>query len=163
MLGLLFGVGGVLLRTRFFRPVAERMPENNSGPRHRLVLASVASVYVAVFVVHWAWTSDVRIWTFNIKPLTPRCPPVYLSYVGPFFVFLLGVSTVVFVQLRPRVATLGRFMTTVTAILVVGYVALIDIEYGGLWATGQLMTATQPLLAIVAFQAINTALRSPPW
>lgn len=124
------------------------------GKAFLLALASVASVYVAVFFFQWAWSSDVRIWVFNIKPLTPMYLSTYLSYVGPFFVFFLIVSTILFGQLRPRVTTLGKFMASIATVLTVGYVVLIGIEYGGLWATGQLTTATQPLLAIVAFQFI---------
>jgi pimeloyl-ACP methyl ester carboxylesterase len=126
----------------------------NIGKSFLLALSSVAAVYVAVFFFEWAWSSDVRIWVMNIKPVTPMYLPVFLSYLWPFFVYFLIVSTVVFGQLRPHSATLGRFMTSVTALLTVGYVALIGIEYGGLWATGQLTTATQPLLAIVGFQFI---------
>ncbi len=43
-------------------------------------------------------------------------------------------------------------MLTVTSVLTVGYIGLIGVEYGASWATGQLATATQPLLVIVAFQ-----------
>ncbi len=119
-----------------------------------LALVSVAAAYAAVFFFEWAWSSDVRLWVVNIRPITPMYLPVFLSYVWPFFVYFLIVSTIVFGQLRPRVSTLGRFMASVTGVLVVGYVALIGIEYGGSWATGQLTTATQPLLAIVGFQFI---------
>lgn len=126
----------------------------NVGKSFLLALGSVVAVYAAVFFFAWAWSSDVRIWVVNIKPVTPMYLPVFLSYLWPFFVYFLIVSTIVFGQLRPRSATLGRFMASVTAILSVGYVALIGIEYGGLWATGQLTTVTQPLLAIVGFQFI---------
>lgn len=124
------------------------------GKAFLLALASVASVYVAVFFFEWAWSSDVRIWVFNIKPITTMYLPVYLSYVWPLFVYFLIVSTVLFGQLRPRSATLGRFMLTITSVLTVGYIGLIGVEYGASWATGQLATPTQPLLAIVAFQFV---------
>jgi hypothetical protein len=126
----------------------------NVGKGFLLALASVVAVYLAVFFFQWAWSSDVRIWVFNIRPVTTMYLPVYLSYVWPFFVYLLVVSTVLFGQLRPRAATLGRFMATVTSILVVGFVGLIGVEYGAMWATGQLATTTQPLLSIVAFQFV---------
>ena len=45
-------------------------------------------------------------------------------------------------------------MLTVTSVLTVGFIALIGVECGASWATGQLATATQPLLAIVGFQFI---------
>lgn len=126
----------------------------NVGKSFLLALSSVVAAYVAVFFFEWAWSSDVRIWVVNIRPVTTGYLPVFLSYVWPFFVYFLVVSTIIFGQLRPRVTTLGRFMASITGILVVGYVALIGIEYGGLWATGQLTTVTQPLLAIVAFQFV---------
>jgi hypothetical protein len=126
----------------------------NVGKSFLLALCSVVAAYAAVYFFEWAWSSDVRLWVMNIRPVPTMYLPVFLSYVWPFFVYFLVVSTVVFGQLRPRVATLGKFMASVTGILVVGYVALIGIEYGGSWATGQLTTVTQPLLAIVAFQFI---------
>ncbi|MHB1555703.1 MAG: hypothetical protein ACYCSX_17990 [Acidimicrobiales bacterium] len=52
-------------------------------------------------------------------------------------------------------------MLTVTSVLTVGYIGLIGVEYGASWATGQLATATQPLLAIVAFQFIPIFLNPP--
>lgn len=129
----------------------------NVGKAFLLALCSVVAAYVAVFFFEWAWTSDVRIWVLNIRPVSTMYLPVFLSYVWPFIVYFFIVSTVVFGQLRPRVATLGRFMASVTGILVVGYVALIGIEYGGSWATGQLTTVNNSsgaLLSIVGFQFI---------
>ena len=52
-------------------------------------------------------------------------------------------------------------MLTVTSVLTVGFIALIGVECGASWATGQLATATQPLLAIVAFQFIPIFLNPP--
>lgn len=126
----------------------------NIGKSFLLALSSVVAAYAAVFFFEWAWSSDVRIWVLNIRPVSTGYLPVFLSYVWPFFIYFLVVSTIIFGQLRPRVTTLGRFMGSITGILVVGYVALIGVEYGGLWATGQLTTVTQPLLAIVAFQFV---------
>lgn len=126
----------------------------NVGKSFLLALCSVAAAYVAVFFFQWAWSSDVRLWVVNVKPMTTMYLPVFLSYVWPLFVYFLVVSVVLFGQLRTRVTTLGKFMTIVTALMTVGFVGLIGVEYGASWATGQLATATQPLLAIVAFQFI---------
>ena len=119
-----------------------------------LALFSVVVVYMGVFFFEWAWTSDVRLWIFNIKPVDLVHLKAILSYIGPFFLYFFVLSTVLFGQLRPRVETLGKFMAANTALLTVGYVGLLAIEYGVLGATGELATSSQPLLAIVAFQFV---------
>jgi len=61
---------------------------------------------------------------------------------------------VLFGQLRPRTESLAKFMGIVMGVLTVGFVGLIGLEYGVLWATGELATSSQPLLAILAFQFV---------
>ena len=119
-----------------------------------LALFSVVVLYVGVFFFEWAWTSDVRIWIFNIKPVDLVHLKAILSYIGPLFVYFFVLSTVLFGQLRVRMNSLGKFMAANTALLTIGYVGLLAIEYGVLGATGELATSSQPLLAIVAFQFV---------
>ncbi|MGO9029698.1 MAG: alpha/beta hydrolase family protein [Acidimicrobiales bacterium] len=126
----------------------------NVGKSFLLALSAVAVLFIGVFFFEWAWTSDVRIWVFNIKPLDLTHLKATLSYIVPFLVYFLVLSTVLFGQIRPRVSSLPKFMGIVTALLVVGYVGLLAIEYGVLGATGELATSSQPLLTIVGFQFV---------
>lgn len=126
----------------------------NVGKSFLLALCAVVVLYIGVFFFEWAWTSDVRIWIFNIKPVDLVHLKAILSYIGPLFLYFLVLSTVLFGQLRPRVNSLGKFIAITTTLLVIGYVGLLAIEYGVAGATGELATSSQPLLTIVGFQFI---------
>jgi hypothetical protein len=117
-----------------------------------LGVAVVVATYVAVYFFDWAWSSDVRVFVFNIKPLDFVHMQVVLDYLWPFLIYFTALSIIVFGQLRPRMKTLGTFMLAVTVLLVVGYVGFLGLEYGVLFATGQLLTSSQPLLTIVGDQ-----------
>lgn len=119
-----------------------------------LGVAVVVATYVAVFLFEWIWSSDVRFWVFNIKPVDFAHMKIVLDYLWPFLVYFSVLSVIVFGQLRPRMKSLGTFMLAVTTLLAIGYVAFLGIEYGVLFATGELMTSSQPLLTIVGFQFV---------
>jgi hypothetical protein len=117
-------------------------------------IAVVALTYVPVYFFQWAFSSDVRFWIFNIKPVDYTQAKIALDYLGPFLLYFIGLSVVIFGQLRTRMRSLGTFMLATTGLLVVGFAVFIALEYGVLLATGDLLTSSQPLLSIVAFQFI---------
>lgn len=117
-------------------------------------LATVALTYVPVYFFSWAFTSDVRLWIFNIKPVDYTHAKIALDYVWFFAIYFIGLSVIVFGQLRPRMRSLAGFLAATTGLLVVGFAVFIALEYGVLLSTGELLTSSQPLLAIVAFQFI---------
>ncbi len=119
-----------------------------------LGVATVVAAYVAVFFFGWAWSSDVRFWVFNIKQVDFAHMKIVLDYLWPFLLYFIALSVIVFGQLRPRMKSLGTFMLAVTVLLTIGYVGFLGIEYGVLFATGELMTSSQPLLTIVGFQFV---------
>lgn len=144
----------VLASSGIAEPEGKPVDWMNIGKSFLLALSVVAITYAAVFFFDWAWTSDVRIWIFNIRAVDTLHLPVILSYIGPFFVYFFVLSTVLFGQLRPRVDSMAKFMGIYTALLVIGYVGLLAIEYGVLGVTGQLATSSQPLLTIVGYQFV---------
>jgi len=119
-----------------------------------LGVAAVLATYAAVFLFEWIWNSDVRFWVFNIKTVDFSHMKIVLDYLWPFLVYSIVLSVIVFGQLRPRMKSLGTFMLAVTTLVTIGYVAFLGIEYGVLFATGELMTSSQPLLTIVGFQFV---------
>lgn len=126
----------------------------NVGRSVLLGVLAVAAAYVGVAFFGWAWTSDVRLWVFNIKPVDYTHLKAVLSYLGPFLVYFAVLSVVLFGQLRPRMRSMGRFMLAYTGLLTVGFFGLLGLEYGVLFSTGELATSSQPLLSIVGFQFI---------
>ena len=131
-----------------------RIDLGNIGRSALLALGSVGALYLGVYLFGWAFSSDVRLWVFNIKSIDFTHLKVLLSYLGPFLVYFGVLSVILFGQLRPRFATLGKFMASYVGLLTTGFVALLGVEYGVLFATGELATSSQPLLAIVAYQFV---------
>lgn len=117
-------------------------------------LATVVVTYIPVYFFHWAFNSDVRLWIFNIKRVDYTHAKIGLDYVLFFALYFIGLSVIIFGQLRPRSHSLAGFMAKTIGLLVIGFAVFIALEYGVLFATGELLTSSQPLLAIVAFQFI---------
>lgn len=117
-------------------------------------IAVVALAYIPVYLFQWLFSSDVRFWIFNIKPVDYTHAKIALDYLGPFLLYFIGLSVILFGQLRPRMRTVWTFMLTATGLLIAGFVVFIALEYGVLLGTGELLTSSQPLLSIVAFQFI---------
>lgn len=117
-------------------------------------IATVALTYVPVYFFDWAFHSDVRLWIFNISTIDYTHAKIGLDYLWPFLLYFAILSVIVFGQLRPRMKSLWSFMAATTALFVVGFAAFIACEYGVLLTSGELLTSSQPLLSIVAFQFI---------
>ena len=79
---------------------------------------------------------------------------ILLFFAAVFLLYFIGLSVLIFGQLRTRMRSLGTFMLATTGLLVVGFAVFIALEYGVLLATGELLTSSQPLLSIVSFQFI---------
>ena len=126
----------------------------NIGRSGLLALGSVAGLYAGVYLFEWLVNSDVRLWVFNIKPVDLTHLKAILSYLGPFLVYFGVLSVVLFGQIRPRVKSLGRFMAAYTGLLTIGWISFLAVEYGVLFATGNLVTSSQPLLTILAYQFV---------
>ena len=117
-------------------------------------IAVSAATYLPVYFFSWAFHSDVRLWFFNMKTVDYSHAKIVLDYVWAFAIYFVIVSVIVFGQLRWRCRTLGRFMASTTAMFVLGFAVFIACEYGVALASGELLTSSQPLLSIVAFNFI---------
>jgi pimeloyl-ACP methyl ester carboxylesterase len=117
-------------------------------------IATVVATYIPVYFFGWAFSSDVRLWVLNIQQVDYAHAKIALDYLGPFLIYFVGLSIILFGQLRTRMRTLGTFMLATTGLLVVGFAVFVALEYGVLLATGELLTSSQPLLSIVALQFV---------
>jgi pimeloyl-ACP methyl ester carboxylesterase len=117
-------------------------------------IAVLAAPYIALGFLSWAFNTDVRIWVFNIKPITPSRFPIILSYVIPFILYFLVLGVILHGQLRSRRLSLGWEIARNAAILAGAFVIFLLVEYIPLLAGGTLFTVTQPLLSIVAYQFV---------
>jgi len=119
-----------------------------------LGVTTIAATYIPVYFFSWAFSSDVRLWIFPIKTVDFEHMKIALDYTLPFLLYFVIISVIVFGQLRPRMKSLGTFMLATTTLFVLGFVLFIALEYSVLFATGELLTSSQPLLSIVSLQFI---------
>jgi pimeloyl-ACP methyl ester carboxylesterase len=117
-------------------------------------IAVIAAPYIALEFLNWAFNTDVRIWVFNIKPINAVHFPILLAYVIPFILYFLMLGVTLHGQLRMSRLSLGWEMVKNVAVMAIGFVAFLLVEYIPLGTGHTLTTADQPLLSIVAFQFV---------
>ena len=114
----------------------------------------VASAYIVLNLLNWAFNTDVRIWIFNIKPINAAHFPILLAYVVPFILYFLMLGVTLHGQLRMPRLSLGWEIVKNVVVMAIGFVLFLLVEYIPLLAGNTLTTADQPLLAIVAYQFV---------
>jgi pimeloyl-ACP methyl ester carboxylesterase len=118
-----------------------------------IAVATVAAGYLALWLIGVVFTVDVRFWIVALKLMNGKQALMALIYLAPvtaFFVIALHVMHRNFSTLgasRPAV-----YLTNMTA-LAFGFVLLLGIQYGALWATGQLI---DPAPTVITSMALNT-------
>ena len=143
---LLYG----LMRWWVKRPLVER-----SDTLRSLALAAVTAVcaYALVAATAWLFTVDYRFWILGLKPLDARRLGLFLVYL-PFylllFVLLLGT-------LQPALAKGGsavRQYGQAILALIGGISLFLALQYGALFATGELLIPASGLHTILAIQFV---------
>jgi pimeloyl-ACP methyl ester carboxylesterase len=120
-----------------------------------LFAASVLLIpYLALWFLQWAFASDARIWIFNAKIPDPTHLRIWLSYFIPFLFYFLVLGLVLHGELRSERLSPAWEIVRNVVMLSGGFVVFILIEYIPLLSGGTLLSPTQPLLAIVAFQFV---------
>lgn len=131
-----------------------RMEWANVGKSVLLAMLVVAAPYVLLYFLQWAFATDARFWIFNAKVLQPVDLRVWIPYFIPFLFYFLVLGLVLHGELRSERLTPGWEMVRNVVLMSGGFVVFIIVEYLPLLSGGTLLTPTQPLLAIVAFQFV---------
>ena len=116
--------------------------------------AVLVAPYLALWFLQWAFATDARFWVFNAKIVTPVHLRIWLPYVIPFLFYFIVLGLVLHGELRSIRLSPGTEIVRSMVMLAGGFVLLILAEYIPLFAGGTLLTANQPLLAIVAYQFV---------
>ena len=134
------------------------------GKSFLLAFLVVFTGYLTLVFSAWLFTVDYRFWVFAVKPMSPFHFRVFLSYLVPFILFFVALGTVLHGQLRPTgrkgaELSLGSEMAINVALLVLGFVILLLVQYiplvmGGTLAYSGLPTPFIALWTIVAFQLL---------
>ena len=117
-------------------------------------MAVLVAPYILLYFLQWAFATDARIWVFNAKVVSPLTLRIWLPYFVPFLFYFIVLGLVLHGQLRSERLTPGWEMARNVLIMSGGFILFILVEYIPLLAGGTLLSPTQPLLAIVAFQFV---------
>ncbi|HUX22429.1 MAG TPA: alpha/beta fold hydrolase [Spirochaetia bacterium] len=126
----------------------------NIGKSLLFAMVVLAAPYLLLYFLQWAFATDARIWVFNAKILHPITLRIWLPYFVPFLFYFLVLGMVLHGELRSERLSPGWEMARNVLIMSGGFVVFILVEYVPLFAGGTLLTPSQPLLAIVAFQFV---------
>ena len=115
-----------------------------------LAVTTVAIGYAALALVDAVFKVDFRFWVLGLKPLDGAHAAIFAAYVAPWTIYFLVSTRALHTALAIKGE--GEASQLVTAALAMsgGFIVLLCLEYGWLFATGSLLTPTEPLSAIIA-------------
>jgi pimeloyl-ACP methyl ester carboxylesterase len=129
------------------------------GPSILIALATVIIGYAALWLADLAFKIDFRFWIVALKLMNAKQFLIFLIYLVPFTAFFVIALHV----LHRNFSTLGAgrsalYLTNILA-LTLGFIVLLVLQYGTLWATGKLFNPLPdpgfvPLSTIVAIQFV---------
>lgn len=124
---------------------------------HRLVpsiaiaLGVFAVGYGALLLVDALFKTDFRLWVVAFRPMSAAQWRAFAVYLVPFVFFFLvagrGLSA-----LAVKGASSVAVYATALAAMSMGFALLLALEYGALFASGELLTPAEPLNTVVAIQ-----------
>jgi hypothetical protein len=148
MNGLIFtGLGYVIRTQKVLAPVALL-------PALLISLATVGIGYGAVLLADFFFQIDFRFWFVGVKPLNLMQFQIMLSYLLPFTAFFVLALRALHGGLSVRSDSVVRQYAGNLFALAGGFLIFLLLQYGSLFATGFLLTPSEPLNTIVMIQFV---------
>ncbi len=121
-----------------------------------LTIAFIAYMTLAFSV--WLFGTDFRFWVLTFKPMHLLQFRVFLSYLVPFAAFFVILSLAMHGQVRPtskgKEIGMGKEMLINFAMMVIGFIVLLAIQYPPLLTGGHLMWMGPTLETCLIFQLL---------
>jgi pimeloyl-ACP methyl ester carboxylesterase len=129
------------------------------GRSFLLALAIAAIGYLVLLLMATIFRVDFRFWVVALKPMSMLHFRIFLGYLIPFTFFFLVLGTALNGQMRllepgGQPVPMWKALLVNVALLVVGFIILLLVQYVPLFAGGTLANPSEPLLTIVAYQFI---------
>jgi len=148
MNGLVFtGLGYVIRTQKVLAPVALL-------PALLISLATVGIGYGAVLLADFFFQIDFRFWFVGVKPLNLMQFQIMLSYLLPFTAFFVLALRALHGGLSVQGDSVARQYAGNLFALAGGFLIFLVMQYGSLFATGFLLTPSEPLNTIVMIQFV---------
>ena len=119
-----------------------------------IAAVTVAVGYLSLAAVDAAFKVDYRFWVLGLKPLDGPHALMALAYLPLWTLFFLVALRALHANLAVRGEGAARAYLTAALAMSLGFVLLLAIQYGSLFATGLLAVPQQPLNTIVAIQFV---------
>ena len=152
---VLFLIGHYLVGKKEGDTPAEVMSitPKNFGKTILLAFTIVGGLYLALFIIHGLFTTDFRIWTFNIKTFENVKVPTIIRYSALFAIFF---TINAFIIANSRFRNLPEWASTaiMAAFNVFGIVLVMLIQYITFFQTGALWQWDMALGYIVLFPVV---------
>lgn len=110
--------------------------------------------YLSLVLADLVFKVDFRFWVLGLKPLDGAHFGMFLAYLVPWLVYFWVTLRALTAVLPPRSEGAAAQYGYAIVAMAGGFAVLLLIQYGTLFATGMLLTPTEPLNIIVAIQFV---------
>jgi pimeloyl-ACP methyl ester carboxylesterase len=129
------------------------------GPSIAIAVLSVVAGYAALWLADLAFKVDFRFWVVALKLMNAKQFLIFLIYLVPFTAFIVAALHVLHRNFSTMAAGRGALYITNILALTLGFIALLVLQYGTLWASGKLFNPLPdpgfvPLSTIAAIQFV---------
>jgi dienelactone hydrolase len=116
--------------------------------------AVVGLAYLSLVLVDAAFKVDFRFWVLGLKPLDGPHAAMFVAYLIPWVGFFLVALRALHSALAVKGEGEGIQIAVAVLAMAGGFALLLAAQYGCLFATGLLLTPTEPLSNIIAIQFV---------
>jgi len=110
--------------------------------------------YLSLVLVDAVFKVDYRFWVLGLKPLDATHAGWFVAYLVPWLVFFLVSLRALAANLAVQGEGAGAAYLASALAMSLGFAVLLAAQYASLFATGLLLTPTEPLNTIVAIQFV---------
>ncbi|MDT8427748.1 MAG: alpha/beta fold hydrolase [Pseudomonadales bacterium] len=123
-------------------------------PSVQLALATVAIAYVAVLLADFLFKTDFRFWFVGVKRMSLDQFQMFLFYLPLFTFFFILALRALHAGLSIKADKTSSQYLSNCLVLMGGFLAFLSAQYISLFASGQLLTPSEPLNTIVMIQFV---------
>ena len=148
----LSGAAASLVLSRFGRRPADTAP--SGWPKSILLaVATVAAGYAALWLVDRLFHTDFRLWVVAVKLPSARQWGIAAIYVIPLTLAFVATTRTLASATVLGDTVRGCYLAAILT-LTAGFIVMLGAIYGGLFLTGSLVTAFDPLSTVIALQFV---------
>ena len=124
------------------------------APSILIAILAAAAGYAAIAASDALFKTDFRFWVVGLKPLDPPHALYAFCYLPFFAVAFLVMMRALHANLATQKLRAAGYALTAATAMSLGFVGLLAVQYGWLFATGRLLSPQEALNSIIAIQFV---------